>query len=565
MKKKRGYPALLCISLFMVSSLSCKKMLTVDPAGVLAQNNMYQNVFDADAAVIGVYGKLMNLAESYVILNELRGDLMTTTPNSDEFLRQLNEHEVSGDNPYVNPRPYYEVILNCNDVLAHFDLMLQEKKLSQDDYNMRYSDIAALRCWVYLQLGIQYGKIPYVTDPLSTEADLKNVSLMPKIPLDQLIDELIKTMESLPYLTPYPSGSSLVTTVDGYTTNKFFINKKMLLGILYLWKGDYHAAAVALKSVMESGGSGDTYDYRITGSSKADNNDLAVGYVRYREMDENMLIDNNSQGWRSMFARDEDALFDQEWIWYLPFDKAFNPTDPFIKLFSNNGGDYLLRPSQAAMEDWNSQQQINNFPYDARGKKFTYRMLNNQPVIMKYLYNYLDGNTFLPINLQQKSGKWFLFRAASLHLYFAEAANRDKHGMIAYDLVNSGLSSLPNQISTEAPPYDFDARKSTNPTIIGDWYLNSGIRGRASLQNRTVSQDSLISQENNIISEAGLEMAYEGRRWPDLVRIARRRNDPSFLADKIYNMLLKENDPKAAEVRSKLMNQDNWFLPFDWK
>ena len=128
MKKKRGYPVLLCISLFMVSSLSFPKMLTVDPAGVLAQDNMYQNVFDADAAVIGVYGNLMNLAESYVILNELRADLMTTTPNSDEFLRQLNEHEVSGDNPYINPRPYYEVILNCNDVLAHFDLMLQEKK-----------------------------------------------------------------------------------------------------------------------------------------------------------------------------------------------------------------------------------------------------------------------------------------------------------------------------------------------------------------------------------------------------------------------------------------------------
>ena len=74
----------------------------------------------------------------------------------------------------------------------------------------------------------------------------------------------------------------------------------------------------------------------------------------------------------------------------------------------------------------------------------------------------------------------------------------------------------------------------------------------------------MITTENNIIAEAALELAYEGNRWEDLVRIARRRNDPSFLADKIYDKLSKEGNANAADVRTKLMNPNNWYLPFNW-
>jgi hypothetical protein len=69
--------------------------------------------------------------------------------------------------------------------------------------------------------------------------------------------------------------------------------------------------------------------------------------------------------------------------------------------------------------------------------------------------------------------------------------------------------------------------------------------------------------EDKIIEEAALELAFEGERWSDLTRIARRRNDPAFLADKVYEKLLKANNPKAGQVRSKLMDMNNWYLPFE--
>jgi len=217
------------LALSALVSASCNKMVDVAPKDVLDQQNMYRNVFDADAAVIGVYGKFMNLATPYIVLNEVRADLMSTTATADEYLKQLNEHDVKEGNPYADPKPFYNVILNCNDVMANFDIMLRDKKLKQEEYNMRYSDIAALRSWVYLQLGIQFGSVPYVTDPLSTVADMQNVALMPRVPFNQLLDQLIKTMEGLPYMKPYAATSSLVATVDGYTTKKFYVNKEALL------------------------------------------------------------------------------------------------------------------------------------------------------------------------------------------------------------------------------------------------------------------------------------------------------------------------------------------------
>jgi len=543
---------------------SCKDLLYVEPQEVVSDKDMYRNINDADAAVIGIYGKFLKLAEPYILLNGLRGDLMTTTQNADKYLKQLNEHDVSTDNPYADPKPFYAVILNCNDVLYNLEEMLEEKRISQDDYTPIYADIAALRCWVYLQLGIQYGNIPYVTDPLSKEADLSNIRLQPKISFQQLLDRLIHTMESLPSLDPYPSNNRLLINIGGYEDDKFFINKRMLLGKLYLWKGFYHKAAMAFKRVMETGGAGDLYTYRITGARKGDNNDLAVGYIRYHEVDKYSLIDNNNQGWRSIFARSVDDLFNQEWIWYLPFDNTFqNSEDPFIDLFSNRGGQYLVKPSQEAIHKWNNQKQKNNFPYDARGH-FTWKLLDGKPVIVKYLYNYLNPTSFIPNDVFSKKGKWFLERAASLHLYYAEAANRDGQHALAYALVNQGLTTIPGGVTKEGFPYNFDARKSYIPPILGDWNLNAGIRGRANLYSDTIKSgmDSTIAIENMIIKEAALELAYEGRRWSDLLRISLRRNDPSFMADKVFMMLSEENNPNAGTVKSKLMNRKNWYLPF---
>src|SRR5690242_14118987 len=111
--------SLLALLLFTTVLSSCKKLFDVKPEQSLDKEQVYENVYDADAAVLGLYGKFLQLAKQYVVLNELRADLMDATLNADEDLKQVNEHTVTEDNPYADPRPFYEVILNCNDILKN--------------------------------------------------------------------------------------------------------------------------------------------------------------------------------------------------------------------------------------------------------------------------------------------------------------------------------------------------------------------------------------------------------------------------------------------------------------
>ena len=559
-------------------AVSCSKILNKDPETTLDSKNVYRNIFDADAAVIGVYGKFMGLAKQYVLMNELRADLLSVTDNADNELREISTHSTTQNNSYTSPKPFYSLINECNDVLKNFDIMLKDNKFKITEYNQRYSDVACIRSWLYLQLGIHFGNIPYVTSSLdNVDAVVKDSLQFKPISFNTLLDTLIKFTSNLPYISPYSAGSSLLLTVDGSSTTNFFIEKNALLGDLNLWRGKYNAAATYYRALMEgsgyffASGSGAYYDnFKVSNFSSIPGY-LDISYLRYHENDLRSFIDNNTQGWRSIFANSSYAS--AELMWVLPFNYNFAPSNPFIEIFSNVGGKYLVKPSQLAIDYWNSQKQTNNFPYDARGL-MTYRTINGQPVIVKNLYTYLNESSLLPTNVLQKNGNWFLLRAAAIHLRYAEAANRDGYSKLAYAFVNKGLgntytaptSDVTNYQNTfDLPdPYKFDARNGTYPYFRGSWYRHEGIRGRANLVSTPAADTaSTVDMENSIINESGLELAYEGYRWPDLLRVALRRNDPSFIADKVYAKLVKENNPAADKVRAKLLSRD-YYLPFKW-
>ncbi|HET7898356.1 MAG TPA: RagB/SusD family protein, partial [Flavisolibacter sp.] len=359
-----------------------------------------------------------------------------------------------------------------------------------------------------------------------------------------------------------------------------------LLGDLYLWKGDYERAATWYRQVMETSTTG-TQDRRFFMMYKlgwdGSNYDMYISYSRAG--DATTLVSSNQ--WRSMFERgmNEDG-FKLEWIWAIPFDSKFKPENPFVKLFSPVGGSYLVKPSQQAMDMWNSQQQKDaqgspGIPYDARGI-LTWRYIDGQPVVMKYLYNYLNYANSLPVNILQKSSKWFLYRQTHLHLRFAEAANRTGRPRLAWGFLNNGIggayaapsgtSDVTNYQNTlwDSYPFNFDARNSGSsgiPYYRSDWYRNIGIRSRANLTNISVpASDSLLTIENALVNESGLEDAYEGTRWPDLLRIALRRNDFSFVGKKVADKLRKDGFPAdAARAEARLSSREGMYLPFVWK
>jgi hypothetical protein len=111
-------------------------------------------------------------------------------------------------------------------------------------------------------------------------------------------------------------------------------------------------------------------------------------------------------------------------------------------------------------------------------------------------------------------------------------------------------------------------KENPKPAEFTKWANNLGVRGRVYLKSREVPERDSIPQEERtlliedyIIAERAMELAFEGKRWFDLVRIAERRNDPEYLANKVAAKF--EGTSQYEAIRSKLMNPSNWYLPFE--
>lgn len=570
MNKNISFKITLCAWLVLVlCNLSgCKKAFDIEPEDALEASQVYRNVYDADAAVLGIYGKFVKLADRYVLLNELRADLLDITPKANNYLKQLGTQSVAADNPYADPKPFYEVIINCNDALKNFNLMRDKKLLDNTQYYQRYTDILFLRSWLYLQLGIHYGNIPYVTDALSNIADLKDESKFPKISFDELLNRLIAVTEATPkeYLNQNTSAASptLILPMDVYVVKdgvfKFFIQRRSFLGDLNLWKGNYLKAASYYKDVMETG----------TNSSTGTDQQVDL-YDTYRVGDDNS-VDHSLKTtavinpWTKIFSAPlADRISNWERMWTLPFSSNFSPGNPLLTLFSTSG-DYLVKPSALSIRNWDVQTRTDGSLTDRRGLNMSYRLVNGlDPEVYKYTQNYSLGTPF------EKTGVWILYRAAILHMRYAEAANQLDRKLLAGALINSGIKAAFGTKSTyngvvDGYPFDFNG---DGGTVRGNWYRNSGIRGRAVNQDVPITTANTVNEvEDKIMEEEALETAFEGYRWQDLLRVALRRQatQPNYLADKIAAKFEAAGDGASASlVRSKLANKENWYLPFKIK
>jgi hypothetical protein len=142
-------------------------------------------------------------------------------------------------------------------------------------------------------------------------------------------------------------------------------------------------------------------------------------------------------------------------------------------------------------------------------------------IIWKYVGQAPDGQSARS-GSEQYSCNWIVYRYADVLLMKAEALSQLGNFQAAY-------------------------------TIIMD------IRDRAGVGGISIA-NSPIAYEDAILNERALELAYEGKRWFDLLRMGRRNNFAR--KDKLIEIIVS-NVPSTQKriLATKLTNPNGWYLP----
>lgn len=172
--KKNIISLLLLALVTSVTFSSCEDMLTGD---------MDRNLEADEVAVDTLYGywgilrSLQGIAERYVILGECRGDLVDGTAYVQDSIHAIldfsqGSNAQDGTNCYHRISDFYHVINSCNAFMANCNVA-KVTGTNQSVMLKEYAQVAAIRAWVYMQLVLTYGTVPYFETPMLSTADME--------------------------------------------------------------------------------------------------------------------------------------------------------------------------------------------------------------------------------------------------------------------------------------------------------------------------------------------------------------------------------------------------------
>ena len=237
-----------CAICLIFGSFSCSDILETESTRQNIEPSIAEKT-DSVFYAFGILQALQQLADQYVMQGEMRGDLVKTTVYTDSMLTQLANFSATTKNKYDSAYVYYRVINNCNYYIAHCDTNLYNG--STNVVIDKYVAAKAIRAWAYLQLGRNYERVPFFTEPLTQISQIDRGYA--ELSLEQMVAQLAPDLErytgfkvpTLGYTSSAPTIGSpnWESTAKAFMPSKCFVPVDVVLGDLYLETGDYAAAA----------------------------------------------------------------------------------------------------------------------------------------------------------------------------------------------------------------------------------------------------------------------------------------------------------------------------------
>ena len=573
-------PLCLCSFSFFTS---CSDFIDQDSDRVILDGkNHLNNAEDTLYSVVGIVNKLQTIADRTILLGEVRGDLSDITNYTSADLRDVALFNVNDTtNAYNTPADYYAVINNCNYFIAHADTALKNNR-NEYIFRKEYAAVKAFRAWTYMQMAQVYGKVPFVTKPILSKADADKD--YPRYDMQQICQYFLSDLQGLENIEK--PGYGTIRRVD---SRFFYFPIYILEGDMNLWLGNYRDAALCY--------------YRYLTTRNGEN----VGYPTSNDVTAWSRSDTHwnmrTSSWSMAFREGSNYSQSSELVTLIPGDSIpsegnYSQLRNLFNSRSENEYNASIVPSQSlidlsAAQTYCHYTSTRNVIYAPAGLEnyesgdlrlaTVYSSMKNTRLEQNKTIDFVTNSKHSDQNVQ-------VYRRSMVYLHMAEDLNRAGFPRFAFEILKDGVNDEIMQ-SKILPYYKADSawlaqfsfpsnlyvrRSGAYPELASentvgihshgsgwseynDYYVlpdDSTLTGDARLQYQVEHVEDLIMDED------ALEFAFEGQRYYDLMRVALRRGDPAYLADKIYG---RRGAAKVGEMRG-LIGKDlyqtaNWYLP----
>lgn len=508
---------------------SCNDWLSLDPEDSVTASKYWKTEADVESALTGIYCSVLNASSKMFTDGELRGDYTTygTRTTYNPYYSMYNG-DLTSSNSLVAWTTYYTAINNCNLLLEKADEALANDPSFSATSCLKYkAQATVIRALMYFYLIRTYKDVPYVT--WAYYDDTVERDCAPTAQLD-ILNDLIAQLEQVQQEGNLDYSYSLTSVAQNKGQVTMYA-LKAILADMYRWQGALttdvatsqaaYARCVELcDEIINSG------QYRLEEVPKTDAKEAVGSYLEdaVTHADSCFYVLSDYLVASDFFKKVYVDGNSDESIFELQVDD--HTATPFYAMCGYGDRSYYL-PNYSHVRDDIFLSTENSCANQGNYEDVRYRMCAYAGLNWKYTGADLEGNTYAS-SASEYDKNVIVYRLAEVYLMKAEALVQEA----MYQEKTGGTET--QRLLLQAYKAVFKVRDRASAVETTDVTVGSGDRMQVAYWDQLRNDEdfqltgnatlSTLNMEQFVLDEEGREMAFEGRRWFDVLRTAARNS-----------------------------------------